>query len=162
MKPKLQIISDKVQTAPSAAQQCAGWRLRGERIVFTNGCFDLLHLGHIHLLLEAAQYGSRLVVGLNTDDSVRRLKGPGRPVNSEQARAMLLAAQAYVDAVVLFDEDTPLDLIRTLRPDILVKGGDYKPESVVGSEFVGSYGGRTIIIPLVEGFSTTDLIRRLK
>jgi len=135
-------------------------RLAGQKIVFTNGCFDLLHPGHVRLLRQAADQGDYLVVGLNSDASVRRLKGPSRPINASEARAEVLSALEAVDAVTIFDEDTPLDLIATLRPDVLVKGGDYRPEEVVGRAEVEAAGGRLLLIPLVEGHSTTGLVHR--
>ncbi len=144
------------------AHLCAGWRVKGYKVVFTNGCFDILHQGHIALLLAAAEAGHKLVLGLNTDASVKKLKGESRPVNDEQSRALLLAAQLYVDAVTLFNEDTPLELIQAIRPDVIVKGGDYTPETVVGHDFVSSYGGQTVIVPTVEGFSTTNTINKMK
>lgn len=137
------------------------WRRRNESIVFTNGCFDLLHPGHISLIRQCVALGDRLVVGLNSDASVRRLKGPGRPVQNEQSRALLLAALQGVDAVVLFDEDTPLELIRRVRPDVLVKGSDYTVETVVGADLVREYGGRVHLARLVDGCSTTNLVRRM-
>ncbi len=135
------------------------WRLKrlGRRVVFTNGCFDILHPGHLHLLREAKRLGDFLFVGLNTDESVRRLKGPGRPVNSLPVRARLLEAVRWVDAVVPFSEDTPLRLVKALRPDVLVKGGDYRPEEVVGREFAG----RVVIVPYLPGFSTTAFLERV-
>ena len=136
-------------------------RVRGS-VVFTNGVFDLLHSGHIDVLAQARAQGDALVVGLNSDSSVRRLKGPGRPIQSEGERAYVLAALQDVDAVVPFSEDTPLDLIQKLRPDVLVKGGDYEPSTVVGRQQVESWGGRVVIIPLRPGRSTTDLIERLR
>lgn len=137
------------------------WRSRGERIVFTNGCFDLLHPGHISLLEAAAAEGDRLVVGLNTDASVRRLnKGPNRPVQDETARARVMGALRSVDLVVLFDEDTPLELIEALRPDVLVKGADYKPEEVVGADFVIAHGGRLVLAEILPGRSTTALMQK--
>jgi D-beta-D-heptose 7-phosphate kinase/D-beta-D-heptose 1-phosphate adenosyltransferase len=132
----------------------------GQKIVFTNGCFDILHVGHARLLRQAADFGDVLVVGLNSDESVRRLKGPTRPLNLESARAELLAALESVDVVSVFDDDTPLSLIEAIRPDVLVKGGDYRPEEVVGRAEVESWGGRLELIPLVEGHSTTNLVRR--
>ena len=132
----------------------------GQKIVFTNGCFDILHVGHVRLLRQAAEHGDVLVVGLNSDASVRRLKGPTRPLNSEAARAELLAALECVDLVTVFDDDTPLALIEAIRPDVLVKGGDYRPEEVVGRVEVESWGGTLALIPLVEGHSTTNLVRK--
>jgi D-beta-D-heptose 7-phosphate kinase/D-beta-D-heptose 1-phosphate adenosyltransferase len=132
----------------------------GQKIVFTNGCFDLLHVGHARLLRQSAELGDVLVVGLNSDASVQRLKGPTRPLNDEAARAELLAALESVDVVTIFEEDTPLRLIEAIRPDILVKGGDYQPDEVVGKAEVESWGGRLVLIPLVEGHSTTNLVRK--
>ncbi len=137
------------------------WRAAGETIVFTNGCFDLLHVGHITLLEDCRRFGSKLIVGLNTDASVQRLKGPTRPVVGEQERARVMAALAAVDAVVLFDEDTPLELIRDLKPSVLVKGGDYTIDTVVGHEIVIAAGGRVEIVPTVAGFSTTNIVKKL-
>ena len=134
--------------------------LPGERIVFTNGCFDILHIGHIRLLEQARRKGDRLIVGLNSDDSVRRLKGPLRPIVAEQERARVLAALSSVDAVVVFDEDTPLRLIEAIRPDVLVKGGDYTEDTVVGAREVRAWGGRVELIPLVGNVSTSRLIAK--
>ena len=130
--------------------------------VFVNGCFDLLHRGHLHYLAEAREKGHALIIGLNSDASVQRLKGPARPILPEADRAFHLAALAVVDAVCIFDEETPLNLISCIRPDVLVKGGDYTPDGVVGREVVESYGGRVEIIPFLPGYSTTSLIERLK
>jgi D-beta-D-heptose 7-phosphate kinase / D-beta-D-heptose 1-phosphate adenosyltransferase len=139
----------------------AEWRASGETIVFTNGCFDLLHVGHITLLEDCRRFGSKLVLGLNADASVCRLKGPTRPIVSERERARVMAALAAVDAVVVFEEDTPLELIRALKPNVLVKGGDYSIETVVGHEEVLASGGRVEIVPTVEGFSTTNIVKKL-
>jgi D-beta-D-heptose 7-phosphate kinase / D-beta-D-heptose 1-phosphate adenosyltransferase len=139
----------------------AEWRASGETIVFTNGCFDLLHVGHITLLEDCRRFGSKLVLGLNADVSVCRLKGPTRPIVSERERARVMAALASVDAVVLFEQDTPLELIRALKPNVLVKGGDYSIETVVGHEDVIASGGRVEIVPTVEGFSTTNIVKKL-
>jgi len=133
-----------------------------ETIVFTNGCFDLLHLGHITYLEEARTYGDCLIVGLNSDASVRRLKGDLRPILPEQERARMLAAFQFVDAVCIFEEDTPLNLIQTILPHVLIKGGDYAPDTVVGSEVVRQTGGKTIIIPFLDGYSTTRLIEKIR
>jgi D-beta-D-heptose 7-phosphate kinase/D-beta-D-heptose 1-phosphate adenosyltransferase len=143
--------------------EAAAWRraMRG-RVVFTNGVFDLLHPGHIDVLAKARALGDALIVGLNSDASVRRLKGPDRPVRNEAERAYVLAALQDVDAVVTFSEDTPLALIRHLRPDVLVKGGDYVPETVVGRDDVESWGGRVVIVPLHPGQSTTSIIEKLR
>jgi D-beta-D-heptose 7-phosphate kinase/D-beta-D-heptose 1-phosphate adenosyltransferase len=136
------------------------WRRRGLRVGFTNGCFDILHPGHIKLLAEAHAACDRLIVGLNSDDSVKRLKGESRPMQDVHARAEVLAAIEAVDLVVVFDQDTPLELIKRVRPKILAKGGDYQREGVVGHEFVESIGGEVILIPLVPGFSTTRIVRK--
>ncbi len=138
------------------------WRERGERVVFTNGCFDLLHPGHIQLLRSAASEGDRLIVGLNSDGSVKRLKGTGRPVLNQEDRASILSALDCVDMVIIFSEDTPLELLKALQPDVLVKGGDYVPETVVGRDLVESRRGRVVIVPLLEGKSTTSILRSLK
>lgn len=137
-------------------------KLHTRKVVFTNGCFDVLHYGHICYLLEARKLGDVLVVGLNSDESVRRLKGPTRPVNGEKERAFVLAALACVDYVVVFEEDTPEELIKIVRPDVLVKGGDYAIENIVGADFVQRNGGVVTTIPFVEGFSSTRIIAKLK
>ena len=138
------------------------WRDRGERIVFTNGCFDLLHVGHVTYLERARKHGHRLVVGLNTDRSVRTLKGPERPLIGEQDRARVLAALAAVDAVVLFDAETPIELIRAIRPDVLAKGADYSEDAVVGAADVKSWGGQVVLVPLVDDRSTSAIIQRMR
>lgn len=138
------------------------WREEDEKVVFSNGCFDILHLGHIDYLEKASQLGSKLLVGINADTSVKRLKGPQRPVQPEGARARMLAALAFVDAVVLFQEDTPLQLIETLCPHVLVKGDDYTIDKIIGADFVYNKGGVVKTIPLVEGYSTTEIIERIK
>ncbi|MBO7630141.1 MAG: D-glycero-beta-D-manno-heptose 1-phosphate adenylyltransferase [Bacteroidales bacterium] len=137
-------------------------KLHRQKIVFTNGCFDVLHYGHVRYLLEAKKLGDILVVGLNSDESVRRLKGPTRPVNGEKERAFVLAALACIDYVVIFGEDTPKELIETVIPDVLVKGGDYDLSNIVGADFVTRNGGTVTTIPFVEGFSSTHIIEQLK
>lgn len=157
-----------MSVAPHAAKimtwdEAATWRRGvGGTVVFTNGVFDLLHPGHIDVLAHARAQGDALIVGLNSDISVRRLKGPERPVRTEAERAYVLAALCDVDAVVTFSEDTPLALIRRLRPDVLVKGGDYEPGTVVGRDDVESWGGRVVIVPLRPGQSTTSIIEKLR
>jgi D-beta-D-heptose 7-phosphate kinase/D-beta-D-heptose 1-phosphate adenosyltransferase len=151
----------KVLPRSSALDRIETWRRQDARIGFTNGCFDLLHPGHVSLLAQAKAACDRLVVGLNSDASVRRLKGPGRPVQPEAARAQVLASLASVDLVVLFEEDTPLALIEAIRPDLLVKGADYRLEEVVGGAFVEGYGGKVLLATLEPGHSTTATIRRL-
>jgi D-beta-D-heptose 7-phosphate kinase/D-beta-D-heptose 1-phosphate adenosyltransferase len=137
-------------------------RPREESIVFTNGCFDILHRGHVEYLTHARSLGDHLIVGLNTDGSVRRLKGPGRPVVEQDDRAYVMAALACVDAVTFFDEDTPATLIGELLPDVLVKGGDYAPDQVVGRDVVESHGGRLVLIPFISGRSTTAILQRIR
>lgn len=138
------------------------WKSNGEKIVFTNGCFDIVHLGHVDYLEQARMRGDKLVIGLNTDDSVSRLKGPTRPLNDEYSRGRILAALAFVDAVTYFGEDTPYQLIQALQPDILVKGSDYLAENVVGADIVLGIGGKVETIQLVEGYSTTQLVEKIK
>lgn len=152
---------DKILDLDRVKMRVAEWRASGETIVFTNGCFDLLHVGHITLLEDCRRFGSKLILGLNSDASVQRLKGPTRPIVSERERAKVMAALAAVDAVVLFDEDTPMELICALKPNVLVKGGDYTVETVVGHEEVVASGGRVEIVPTVEGFSTTNIVKKL-
>lgn len=138
------------------------FKLHQQKIVFTNGCFDVLHFGHVHYLLEAKKLGDILVVGLNSDDSVRRLKGPTRPINGEKERAFVLASLAFVDYITLFEEDTPENLIKVVQPDVLVKGGDYTIDQIVGADFVMQNGGTVTTIPFVEGYSSTQIIEQLK
>jgi len=142
--------------------QLAVWRFHEHKIVFTNGCFDILHLGHIDYLAKAAAEGTLLIVGLNTDASVKRIKGDSRPVNDEKSRAMALAALGFVGAVVLFDQDTPYDLIKTIQPDVLVKGKDYEPKDIVGGDIVEKKGGEIVTMDFVEGYSTTAIIDKIK
>jgi D-beta-D-heptose 7-phosphate kinase/D-beta-D-heptose 1-phosphate adenosyltransferase len=151
----------KIVPREEAASRVAAWRAHGLRVGLANGCFDLIHPGHVHLLTEARMRCDRLVVALNTDASVRRLKGPTRPLQSEMARATVMASLSPVDLVVLFGEETPLELIRTLRPDVLVKGADYRIEEVVGADLVQSWGGTVLLVDLQEGHSTTGTIRRM-
>lgn len=145
-----------------AARWSQETRSLGETVVFTNGCFDLLHPGHVHLLKTAASFGDRLIVGLNSDASVEGLKGSGRPYLKESFRADVLLALRWVDRVVLFDEETPLRLILNIHPDVLVKGGDYSPSTVVGADSVQEWGGRVEIVPLLPGFSTSALAEKLR
>ena len=151
----------KIRNAPLLKNILAGERQKGKTVVFTNGCFDLLHVGHVKYLQSARQLGDLLVLGLNSDASIQRLKGPNRPLIGEEERAHILAALDCIDYVVVFDEDTPLELITALRPDILVKGGDYTPEGVVGKELVESYGGRVELINFVDGKSTTGIVEKI-
>jgi D-beta-D-heptose 7-phosphate kinase/D-beta-D-heptose 1-phosphate adenosyltransferase len=151
----------KIFDQTGIAKQIATWKKQGERIVFTNGCFDILHAGHIRYLESAAALGDRLVIAVNDDDSVGRLKGETRPINILASRLYLLASLSCVDAVVPFSEDTPLEIIELLRPDVLAKGGDYKPETIVGAREVTSWGGKVSVIPFVDGFSTTKLENKI-
>jgi D-beta-D-heptose 7-phosphate kinase/D-beta-D-heptose 1-phosphate adenosyltransferase len=152
---------DKILNLERMVKRAEEWRASGESIVFTNGCFDILHVGHITLLEDCRNFGSKLIVGLNSDASVGRLKGPTRPLVDETARARVMAALAAVDAVAIFTEDTPLEMIRALKPDVLVKGGDYSEATVVGAEDVHSWGGRVQIIPTVQGYSTTNVVNKM-
>lgn len=165
MATKIEIIKSKIFTSiedPGYSRLISGWRILSDVIVFTNGCFDILHRGHANYLAEAAQLGHRLIVGLNSDASVRRLKGDTRPVNDWMARAEVLASLQWVDAVVGFDEDTPKNLIEHTCPNVLVKGGDYKAEEVVGYDFVKDHGGYTAIINFVDGYSTTSILEKMQ
>ncbi len=168
---RLHYIQAKQATITEAVQRISLWRIKNDKIVFTNGCFDILHKGHVTYLAQAAELGNKLVVAINTDASVKRLgKGDDRPINSEEARAFVLSALGFVDMVILFDNDTPLEVIQALKPDILVKGADYDPNEtdlsskkyIVGSDVVKSYGGEVKAISLVEGFSTTGIINKMK
>ena len=159
---KLQWIQNKILSREAMQQQCNVWRASGHKIVFTNGCFDILHHGHLDLLAKSADFGNKLILALNTDASVQKLKGPERPVTNENDRCFQAASLLCVDAVCLFDEETPEALIRLLRPNVLVKGGDYTLDKIVGAPFVASYGGTVEIIPFVTGYSTTSIIDRIK
>jgi rfaE bifunctional protein nucleotidyltransferase chain/domain len=151
-------IVDKEQLSPLLTY----WRFKNQKIVFTNGCFDVLHKGHIEYLAKAASLGDVLIVGLNTDNSVRRIKGSERPVQDESSRAMILASLRLITSVVLFDEDTPYELIKLVKPDILVKGSDYKEDEIVGSDIVKAKGGEIFSVELTEGYSTSKLIEKIK
>lgn len=155
------VIEQKILPENKLAFLLQRWRLKEEKVVFTNGCFDLLHQGHVHTLSQAAGYGSKLIVGLNSDSSVRKLKGESRPIQDEHSRAILLASLFFVDIVLIFDELTPYRLIKAIQPDVLVKGGDYTPESVVGGDMIKANGGQVIIIPYLSGFSTTNIIKKM-
>ncbi|HRS53525.1 MAG TPA: D-glycero-beta-D-manno-heptose 1-phosphate adenylyltransferase [Bacteroidales bacterium] len=159
---KLDFIIAKIHTIQSIGRLVAYWKFKNKKIVFTNGCFDIIHLGHIIYLAKAADMGDKLIIGVNSDHSIKRLKGKNRPINDEKARQYVLASLSFVSAVVLFEEDTPLSLIQTIKPDILVKGADYKPEDISGYDFVKSYGGITKCIDLVEGYSTTIIEKKIK
>ena len=158
----IQAIPNKIFTLDMLLHQLNRWRLLNKKIVFTNGVFDILHEGHIASLSEAALQGHILIVGINADASVKRLKGASRPVNSENSRMLLMASLLMVDAVVLFEEDTPLNLITAILPDVLVKGGDYTVDQIVGAKEVIAHGGEVKIVPILEGFSTTHIIEKMK
>lgn len=158
----LQAIQHKIQALGHAQEMVKLWQAAGESVVFTNGCFDLLHYGHIHYLAEAASLGQRLVVGLNSDASIKRLKGPTRPIQTVDSRLYVVAALTFVDLVVLFEDDTPLELIQTLQPDVLVKGGDWKVADIVGSKEVLAGGGAVYSLDFVQGYSTTQLEQKIK
>ena len=155
-------IDKKILTLPQLLAQVASWRVTGKSIAFTNGCFDILHEGHIFSFAQAAKEADLLIVGLNSDSSTRQLKGPERPINKESSRALVLASLAVIDAVVIFEEATPLELIKAIMPDVMVKGGDYTLEQIVGAKEVMANGGRVVINPIVAGFSTTGIIEMIK
>lgn len=154
-------VKDKIFTRANLKIQVEKWKEDNQKIVFTNGCFDILHLGHVDYLEKGREKGDKLIVGLNSDASVNRLKGSKRPIVPEVSRLMVLASLMFVDAVVVFDEDTPLDLISELKPDILIKGNDYTLKNIVGAEFVISQGGNVSTIDLVPGFSTSGIIDKI-
>ncbi len=154
--------SNKICTANEAARQAEAWRRQGHKVVFTNGCFDLVHAGHALHLHEARRLGNRLIIGLNSDRSIRGLKGPGRPIQNQQDRATLLASMAAVDGVVIFDEPTPLQLVLAIKPDVMVKGNDYAKADIAGAAEVESWGGQVVTLPLVEGQSTTAIVDRIR
>lgn len=155
------LLEKKIVSRKEAASLLREWNDQGLKVVFSNGCFDLVHQGHINYLYRAAKLGDRLIIGLNTDASVRRLKGESRPIQDEFSRAYLLAAFFFVDLVVLFDEDTPLDLITDIQPDVLVKGSDYKVEDIVGFDVLRQKGGEIVTLDFVEGFSSSSIIERI-
>jgi len=159
---KADAITSRIYSLKALQQVVASWRVTGHTISFTNGVFDLLHDGHIFSFSQAAQEGDKLIVAVNSDASVKRLKGPERPLNNEQARALVLASLIMVDAVIIFEEDTPLHVISTILPDVLVKGGDYTPDQIAGAKEVVANGGRVVINPLIEGISTSNIIARIK
>jgi D-glycero-beta-D-manno-heptose 1-phosphate adenylyltransferase len=155
------IIPQKIFTLPQLLQKKAQWKVLEKTIAFTNGVFDILHPGHIFSLSQAAKEADYLIVGINSDDSVKRLKGDARPINPQDSRALILASLIITDAVIIFEEDTPLELINAIKPDVLVKGGDYTIEQIVGAKEVISSGGRVVINPIVEGFSTSSIIKKM-
>ncbi len=158
----LELIQTKIIDGEELERLLAIWRFKNKKIVFTNGCFDILHLGHIDYLAKAREQGDVLIIGLNTDDSVRRIKGSDRPISNQRARSMILASLRFVDAVVFFDEDTPYELIKKVQPDFLVKGSDYKAEDIVGYDIVKARGGEIRTLDLVEGYSTSQLVEKIR
>lgn len=159
----MQLTNSKIFSSKESiefSRVLAFWRFKNQQIVFTNGCFDILHRGHFEYLMKAASLGNVLVIGLNSDASVKRLKGEHRPINNQESRAIALACLQFVSAVVIFEEDTPLELIKLVEPHVLAKGGDYKMENIVGSDCVLSNGGKVEVIPFVEGYSTTQIINQ--
>lgn len=160
---KLEFINNKIHTDWSSLDATLSlWNFKGEKVVFTNGCFDIVHRGHLEYLSKAADLGTKLVIGLNTDSSVKRLKGDSRPVNDEECRALLLASLEFVDKVIFFEEDTPYELIKHVQPDILVKGSDYKAEDIVGYDVVTNKGGCVKTIDFTDGYSSTSIIEKIK
>jgi D-beta-D-heptose 7-phosphate kinase/D-beta-D-heptose 1-phosphate adenosyltransferase len=155
-------ITEKIFVRDDLLRQVARWKLAGKKIVFTNGCFDILHPGHLEVLSRAAEAGNILIVGLNSNVSVTRLKGKHRPVNSELFRTQMMANLQIVDAVTVFDEDTPSELISAIVPDVLVKGGDYTPETIIGADVVIGTGGMVMVVPIVLGYSTTNIIDKIR
>lgn len=162
MKTANEILKSKLYTLDALKAEVDKWKAEGQKVVFTNGVFDLLHIGHISYLAAAAGLGQKLIIGLNSDASTRRLKGPTRPVNNEHSRSVMLAAIFFIDAVVLFEEDTPIVPITTLMPDILVKGGDYSIDQIVGAPEVLANGGEVKAIDFVDGYSSTNIINKIK
>lgn len=160
---RLEIIRKKIFDGDDVefSRMLAIWQFQGKKIVFTNGCFDILHLGHIDYLAAASELGDLLIIGLNTDKSVNKIKGNNRPLQDEISRAFVLASLGFVDYVVYFGEDTPYNLIKTIQPDVLVKGADYKPEDIVGYDVVKNKGGEIIIIEFLEGYSTTAIEKKI-
>jgi rfaE bifunctional protein nucleotidyltransferase chain/domain len=158
----LKVIQGKILDKDTLAKLVANYRLKNQKIVFTNGCFDLLHQGHVTYLAQAASLGNRLILGLNSDSSVQKLKGIHRPIQDEKSRMLIMASLHVVSAVIIFNEDTPIDLISIVQPDFLVKGGDWEPAKIVGAELVKSYGGQVISIPFIDGYSTTAIESKIK
>ena len=159
---QIDAIEKKIYTLPQFLATVKGWKLTGKTIAFSNGCFDILHEGHIFSLSQAAKEADRLIIGVNSDASTKRLKGEERPINNEHSRALLLASLAIVDAVVIFEEDTPFALISAILPDVIAKGGDYTIEQIVGAKEVIANGGKVVINKIVDGFSTTGIIAKIR
>ncbi len=162
MLDKLTVLKNKIITTAQLQRKLAVWRLGNQKIVFTNGCFDILHAGHVVSLAGAASFGNRLIVGLNSDASVKRLKYENRPIQTEDSRALLLASMQFVDLVVIFEEDTPENLIRLVKPDVLVKGGDYQIKDIAGARWVLDQGGKVELINYLDNSSSTNIIKKIK
>ena len=158
----LKKINNKIFSLKNLRNQVSAWKKSGEKVVFTNGCFDIIHRGHVQVLANTADLGDKLIIGLNSDSSIQKSKGKGRPIMDENSRAILLAALNFVDAIILFSEETPLNLIGTLQPDILAKGGDYQISTIVGHDIVQENGGEVIVVPFLDGFSSTKIINNIK
>tara|TARA_B100001105_G_scaffold248384_1_gene234086 strand:+ start:512 stop:1003 length:492 start_codon:yes stop_codon:yes gene_type:complete len=159
---ELHKINDKIISLEELKARIESWKANGEKIVFTNGCFDILHRGHVEVLAKTADLGDKLIIGLNSDSSIKKLKKENRPIVDEKSRALLLAGFSFVDAIVLFSEQTPINLIAEIKPDILAKGGDYEIQEIVGHNIVQGNGGEVITIPLTEGFSSTNIIDKIQ
>ena len=162
MSKKLNKLKAKIFNIKDLSQIINEWRLNGDKIVFTNGCFDLIHLGHLEILARSADLGDKLIVGINSDMSIKKIKGNSRPIIEEDSRAKQLAAIEFIDAVILFNEDTPYNLINILKPDVLTKGGDYKKNDIVGNQLINKEQGEVVIIPLTQGYSTTSILEKIK
>ena len=159
--PLISKVREKIITTDNLALKVSQWKKNKMKVAFTNGCFDILHLGHLEILTKSKEFGDRLIVAVNSDESVRKLKGKERPINDFQTRSNMLASFSFVDYVVEFSDDTPKKLIQIIKPDFLIKGGDYKKKDIVGNDIVSSYGGKTIIIPLIDGLSSTNTINKI-
>ena len=162
--PRMPLISkvrEKIITTDNLVLKVSQWKKNKMKVAFTNGCFDILHLGHLEILTKSKEFGDKLIVAVNSDESVRKLKGEKRPINDFQTRSNMLASFSFVDYVVEFSDDTPKKLIQIIKPDFLIKGGDYKKKNIVGNDIVSSYGGETIIIPLIDGLSSTNTINKI-
>ena len=162
MSKSLEILNSKILDKERLLVKLTDWKEENKKIVFTNGCFDLIHLGHIEVIARSADLGDILIIGVNTDNSIKRLKGKNRPIVEEISRAKQLAALEFVDAVVLFDQDTPIDLIKIINPNIITKGGDYNTDQVIGNDIVTQNDGEVVIIPLTQGYSTTSILEKIK
>lgn len=158
----LKKIGHKIFRYKKLITKVDSWKESGDKIVFTNGCFDIIHKGHIELLARSADLGEKLIIGLNSDNSIQKIKGKSRPIIDEDSRALLLAALSFVDAVILFSEENPIKLITDIKPDILAKGGDYEKKSIIGHDIIKKNGGEVIVIPYIDGFSSTNIINKIK